>query len=68
MFSENTRNHHKYKPYYDILQIHTPVDCAFLPKGILAVTESDNQRIQLFDNKGHSLGTIAEGRIRPKGK
>lgn len=51
-----------------MFQVFTPIDCAFLPKGVLAVSESSNQRIQLFDNKGASLGTIGEGMIKPKGR
>ena len=47
-------------------EICMPIDVAFLDSGKLVASEHNNQRLQVFDAKGHSIQVIGEGLVRPR--
>ena len=46
-------------------QINCPSDVTFMPDGVLVVSDRGNKRVQLFNQSGDAVKTIAENKIKP---
>ena len=54
------------KEGHNLGEINCPTDISFLPDGCIAITDRDNERLQILDSKGKGLKVIAQGKIKPK--